>query len=116
MAKSFWAVWYNSRSVFKSRLTSIRWVPARSYGLLSKIQLYIIPMNRTWNTIPEEIMGVIPSSINVPLLLANIIRSQYIGSDVSEETMPYNGIWLMTKKIRRVSYADISRQRSFDQM
>lgn len=48
-------------------------------------------------------MGVIPSSINVPLLLANIIRSQYMGSDVSDETMPYKGIWLMTKKIRRVS-------------
>lgn len=37
-------------------------------------------------------MGVIPSSISVPLLLANIIRSQYMGSEVSEETMPYNGI------------------------
>ena len=41
---------------------------------------------------PEEIIGLIPSSINVPLLLANIMRSQYIGSEVSEETMPYNGI------------------------
>lgn len=37
-------------------------------------------------------MGVIPSSINVPLLLASIIRSQYRGSDVSDETMPYKGI------------------------
>lgn len=49
-------------------------------------------MERTWNTMPEEIMGVIPNSISVPLLLASIIRSQYRGSDVSDETMPYNGI------------------------
>lgn len=60
---------------------------------------------------PEEMMGVMPNSISVPLLLANIIRSQYIGSDVSEETMPYSGIWLMTKKMSRVSYADKDRQR-----
>ena len=52
---------------------------------------------------PDEIIGVIPSSINVPLLLASIIRSQYIGSDVSEDTMPYKGIWLITKKMRSVS-------------
>lgn len=51
---------------------------------------------------PEEMIGVVPSSMSVPLLLANIIRSQYIGSEVSEDTMPYRGIWLMTKKIRRV--------------
>lgn len=37
-------------------------------------------------------MGVIPNSIRVPRLLANIIRSQYKGSEVSEETMPYRGI------------------------
>ena len=37
---------------------------------------------------PEEMIGVVPNSINVPLLLANIIRSQYRGSEVSEETMP----------------------------
>ena len=37
---------------------------------------------------PDEMIGVVPSSINVPLLLANIIRSQYIGSEVSEDTMP----------------------------
>ena len=37
---------------------------------------------------PEEIIGVVPSSINVPLLLANIMRSQYMGSEVSEDTMP----------------------------
>jgi hypothetical protein len=47
-------------------------------------------------------MGVVPSSINVPLLLASIIRSQYIGSDVSDETMPYSGIWLMTRNIKSV--------------
>ncbi len=49
-------------------------------------------------------MGVIPNSIKVPRLLANIIRSQYSGSDVSEDTMPYNGIWLITKKINSVNY------------
>ena len=37
---------------------------------------------------PEEIIGVMPSSISVPRLLASIMRSQYIGSEVSEETMP----------------------------
>ena len=37
---------------------------------------------------PEEIIGVMPSSISVPLLLANIMRSQYRGSEVSEDTMP----------------------------
>lgn len=47
-------------------------------------------------------MGVIPSSIRVPLLLAIIIRSQYSGSEVSDDTMPYRGIWLITKKTRRV--------------
>lgn len=52
---------------------------------------------------PEVIIGVIPNSIRVPLLLANIIRSQYSGSEVSEETIPYNGIWLITKKIINVN-------------
>lgn len=33
-------------------------------------------LRRTWKTMPEEIIGVIPSSISVPRLLANIIRSQ----------------------------------------
>lgn len=37
-------------------------------------------------------MGVIPNSMSVPLLLANIMRSQYNGSELSEETMPYKGI------------------------
>ncbi len=36
----------------------------------------------TWKTMPEEMIGVIPSSISVPRLLANIIRSQYRGSEV----------------------------------
>lgn len=52
---------------------------------------------------PEEIIGVIPSSISVPLLLANIIRSQYRGSDESEDTMPYKGIWLMIRKMSKVN-------------
>jgi len=37
---------------------------------------------------PDEMMGVMPSSISVPLLLAIIIRSQYSGSEVSEDTIP----------------------------
>lgn len=45
-------------------------------------------VNPTWKTMPDDMMGVVPSSINVPRLLASIIRSQYIGSEVSEETMP----------------------------
>jgi hypothetical protein len=52
---------------------------------------------------PEEMMGVIPNSIRVPRLLASIIRSQYRGSEVSEDTIPYRGIWLMTRKMRRVN-------------
>lgn len=48
-------------------------------------------------------MGVIPSSIRVPRLLASIIRSQYRGSEVSDDTIPYRGIWLITKKINRVN-------------
>jgi hypothetical protein len=57
----------------------------------------------TWKTMPEEMMGVIPNSIRVPRLLASIIRSQYRGSEVSEDTIPYRGIWLMTRKMRRVN-------------
>merc|ERR1712070_1025110 len=52
---------------------------------------------------PEEMMGVIPSSMSVPRLLAIIIRNQSSGSEVSEETMPYRGIWLMTRKMIRVT-------------
>ena len=37
----------------------------------------------SWKTMPEEMMGVIPSSISVPRLLAIIMRSQYKGSEVS---------------------------------
>src|SRR6202034_177622 len=91
MAKSFCAVWYNSRSDFKSKLTSMRCVPAKS-----------------WKIMPEEIIGVIPNSINVPLLLAIIMRSQYNGSEVSEDTMPYKGIWDMTKKINNVKPVHIN--------
>jgi hypothetical protein len=57
---------------------------------------------------PEEIMGVVPNSIKVPLLLAIIILSQYNGSDVSDETMPKSGIWLMTRKMSRVNYGSVS--------
>ena len=60
-------------------------------------------MDLTWKTIPEVMIGDIPSSINVPLLLANIILSQYNGSDVSDDTMPYSGIWLMTRKTINVN-------------
>lgn len=60
---------------------------------------------------PEDMIGVIPSSINVPRFEANIIRSQYKGSEVSELTMPYNGIWLITKKMSSVSYTSVSAKR-----
>ena len=53
---------------------------------------------------PDDMIGVVPNSIKVPLLLASIILSQYKGSELSDETMPYRGIWLITKKIRSVSY------------
>lgn len=71
-----------------SRLTSIKCVPASS-----------------WKTIPAVMMGVIPSSISVPLLLASIIRSQYNGSELSDDTMPYRGICDMTRNINSVTYA-----------
>jgi hypothetical protein len=51
---------------------------------------------------------MVPNSIKVPLLLANIIRNQYRGSEVSEDTIPYNGIWLMTKKINNVKPVHIN--------
>jgi hypothetical protein len=41
-------------------------------------------------------------------LLANIILNQYRGSEVSDETMPYNGIWLITKNINSVNPVHIS--------
>ena len=62
----------------------------------------------TWKTIPEVIIGVIPSSIKVPRFEAIIILIQYRGSELSDETMPYRGIWLITKKIRRVSPVHVS--------
>ena len=37
----------------------------------------------SWKTMPEEMMGVMPSSINVPRFEAIIMRSQYRGSEVS---------------------------------
>ena len=52
---------------------------------------------------PDVMIGVIPSSISVPRLLASIIRNHNIGSELSEETMPYRGIWLMTRKMSRVT-------------
>ena len=58
---------------------------------------------------PDEMMGVIPSSISVPRLLAIIMRNQYSGSDVSEDTIPYSGIWLMTRKTRSVKPVHTSR-------
>ena len=86
----------------------MRWVPARSC-VFDQLP-YKLPVRtwHTWKTIPDEMMGVVPNSIKVPLLLAIIILSQYNGSDVSEETMPNNGIWLITKKMRRVNCASIS--------
>lgn len=56
------------------------------------VQIFTIGILHTWKTMPEEMMGVIPNSIRVPRLLANIIRSQYSGSEVSDETIPYKGI------------------------
>ena len=69
----------------------MRWVPARlSVGVseCSSAKTDLQAKAYSWKTIPEEIIGVIPSSIRVPRLLANIIRSQYRGSEVSEDTMP----------------------------
>lgn len=69
----------------------MRWVPARSLTIkvsfLHSINEFVMRLH-TWNTMPEEIMGVIPNSIRVPRLLASIIRSQYKGSEVSDETIP----------------------------
>jgi len=50
----------------------MRWVPTSS-----------------WKTMPEEMMGVIPSSISVPRLLAIIMRSQYNGSEVSTRSLDH---------------------------
>ena len=69
----------------------MRWVPARLFMKSAQFRpqfskLHVKPYS--WKTMPEEIIGVMPSSISVPLLLANIMRSQYRGSEVSEDTMP----------------------------
>jgi hypothetical protein len=48
----------------------------------------MMALRHTWKTMPDDMMGVVPNSIKVPLLLANIILSQYKGSELSEETMP----------------------------
>jgi hypothetical protein len=82
-------------------------------GTGKKLGILSVPINisflealhHTWKTIPDEMIGVVPSSIRVPLLLAIIILSQYSGSEVSEETIPNSGIWLMTKKMSRVNYS-----------
>lgn len=52
--------------------------------------------------IPEVTIGVIPSSIKVPRLDARIARSQYRGSDESDDMIPYSGTWEQTRKMRRV--------------
>ena len=76
-------------------------VESAYYPLSVSIEFYV----HTWKIMPEEMMGVIPNSIRVPRLLASIIRSQYRGSEVSDDTIPYRGIWLMTKKMRSVNCA-----------
>lgn len=58
----------------------MRWVPARSYHIrqnhLFAEFVAFRHVLRTWKTMPEEMIGVIPSSMRVPLLLAIIILSQ----------------------------------------
>lgn len=73
----------------------MRCVPARSYDSDQLVSCWTVSeyqkqrqLEHTWKTMPEEMIGVIPSSIRVPRLLASIIRSQYRGSEVSDETMP----------------------------
>lgn len=73
---TFCAVWYSSRSVLRSKLTSMRCVPARSYNYVSVAPFAHCVLQRTWKTMPEVMMGVMPSSISVPLLLAIITLSQ----------------------------------------
>lgn len=50
----------------KLRIVSDLIIEARMLGYLL----------RTWKTMPEEMIGVIPNSMRVPLLLAIIILSQ----------------------------------------
>ena len=46
---------------------------------------------------PEVTMGVIPSSMSVPLLDARIARIQYSGSDESDDMIPYSGTCEQTR-------------------
>ena len=48
---------------------------------------------------PEVIIGEIPNSINVPRFEAIITLIQYMGSEESEDIIPYNGIWEHTRNI-----------------
>jgi hypothetical protein len=41
---------------------------------------------------PEVTIGVIPNSIRVPLFEAKMTRIQYMGSDDSDDMIPYRGI------------------------
>ena len=69
----------------------MRWVPARLSVELAEARPQSSKLrgkSYSWKTMPEEIIGVVPSSMRVPRLLANIIRNQYRGSEVSEDTMP----------------------------
>jgi hypothetical protein len=52
--------------------------------------------------IDDVTMGVIPSSIRVPLLEARMTLIQYSGSAESEDMMPYSGICEQTKKMKSV--------------
>lgn len=59
------------------------------------------PQPAAWS-IPEVMIGVIPSSMSVPRLNARMTRIQYSGSDKSEDMIPYNGTCEHNRKIRRV--------------
>jgi len=62
---------------------------------------------------PEDIMGDIPSSIKVPRLLANIILSQYKGSDVSEDTIPYNLMKLIARQCYKTDMVNLEKLTAF---
>ncbi|CAY81605.1 EC1118_1L7_2542p [Saccharomyces cerevisiae EC1118] len=53
-------------------------------------------------------MGETPNSSKVPRLEASMARSQYRGSEVSLDTIPYSGIWARIKKISRETPVQIS--------
>jgi hypothetical protein len=67
----FWAPLKRARSSLRAKSTSTRFAPARSCMI-----------------IPEVTTGPIPSSMRVPRLEAMMTRSQYIGSEESEDMMP----------------------------